>query len=138
MSSNSTNIGEQGQFLALLAAVNTLSTDKILGSSHTSASQSQSNDEQSIALINSYNNHPSNTFLTREAKVEMASMAPMDEPAKRASNHVNDPSTVVDDPLPLENIVLSNRHSLQPSPMTAPSLSTFLHLIMLQNKLQWK
>ncbi len=50
-------------------------------------------------------------------------MAPMDEPVMTAPNHVNDAS-VVDNPLPLENIVLSNQNSLQPSPMTAPLLST--------------
>jgi hypothetical protein len=93
------------------------------GSSHTSASQSQSNVEQCIAFINSYNNNPSNPLLTHKAKVEMISMAPMDEPVIRASNHVNDASSVVDNPLPLENIGLSNQNSLQPSPTTAPLLS---------------
>jgi hypothetical protein len=89
MSSNSTNTGEQGQLLALLAAANTLSPDKINGSSPTSASQTQSNDEQCFDAIASYNDAPSNQFLTHEAKVEMVSLVPMDEPSVRVSNAAN-------------------------------------------------
>ncbi len=126
MSSNSNNIGLEGPLLALLNAANNLSTEEIHDKSPTPASGTQSNDEQSIAIINADNLKPSDRFLTRMAKVEMVSMAQMDQPVLSTSNHVDDAPSAIDGQLPMENVVLSLHNSIQPSPMTAPSLSTSL------------
>jgi hypothetical protein len=85
MSCNSTNISEQGQLLALLAAANTLSPDKSDESNGKNSPQRQSSSEQNVALINAHNNTQSFPFLTREAKAEMVSMAVAVAPSLRSS-----------------------------------------------------
>jgi hypothetical protein len=116
LSSNSTNISEQGQLLALLAAANTLSPNKI----HIAPMPMTTLRDNQI--VSQKNFSLSNLFLTCEAKTEMVYMALMDEPIIIGSNPVNDASTMVGDTAPLQNIVFSHQSSSQPSLMASLSL----------------
>ena len=102
MSSNSNNIGLEGPLLALLNAANSLSTEEIHDKSPTSASGTQSNDEESIAIVNVDSLKPSDHFLTLTAKLEMVSMAQMEQPVLSASNHVDDAPSTIDGLVPLK------------------------------------
>jgi hypothetical protein len=89
MSYENTNSSELGQLLDLLAAANTLSPDETHGTRFISASQTQSNINQSSPFINGNSASPSSLFVTREAKVEMINLAQTEEPCISASSNEN-------------------------------------------------
>jgi hypothetical protein len=80
MSDINTNISKGGQFLAVLAAAASLSTDDTHGTSPNSSFRTQTRNDHPNALTLSNNGMETNSYLTRETKVEMVLRDGMTEP----------------------------------------------------------
>jgi hypothetical protein len=115
MSDINTNISKGGQFLAVLAAAASLSTDDMHGTSLNFSSKNQTRNDHPNVITLSNNGMQTNGYLSRETKVEMVLKAGMTEPGKAPN--------ATENRTPLEVIEVFTPQSSQNSPLTAPTLN---------------